>query len=283
MKIGFNLLVLGGFVTDAHAHELQSIAKLGYDGVEIPILDGDVAHYRRLASRCADLGLLRTAVSALMGDANPCSNDASSRQAAYDRLRWAIDCAHELEAPTICGPLYAPLGYFTGYGPTEHELRYAADTLRAAADHATQAGVTFVLEPLNRFETYLLNTVEQGATFVRRINHPRIRLMYDTFHANIEERSPVDIFTRHAGEFSHIHISENDRGIPGRGHAALAPTIAAARRSGYDQWLVIEAFGRAVPELAAATRVWRDLFPDLETLFAESLRFIRTHWDKAAS
>jgi D-psicose/D-tagatose/L-ribulose 3-epimerase len=281
MKVGFNLLVLGGLITDAHAHELQSLAKLGYDGVEIPILDGDVTHYRRLAKHCADLGLSRTASSALLGDANPCSKEAPLRQAAYDRLRWMIDNAHALEAPTICGPLYAPLGFFTGHGPTEDELLHAADTLRAAADHGAQAGVTLLLEPLNRFETYVLNTVEQGMAFVRQVDHPHIRLMYDTFHANIEERSPVNVFAQNAREFAHIHISENDRGIPGRGHAALAPTIAAARQSGYDQWLVVEAFGRAVPELAAATRVWRDLFPDLETLFMESIRFIRSHWDAA--
>lgn len=281
MKIGFNLLVLGGLITDAHASQLQRLAALGYDGVEIPILDGDASHYRKLASYCADLGLERTASSALLGTDNPCSADASIRKAAYDRLRWMIDCAHALQAASICGPLYAPLGYFSGNGPTEAELSFAADTLRAAAEHAALAGVKLVLEPLNRFETYVINTTEQGSAFTRRIGHRNVGYMYDTFHANIEERSPVGAFEKYASEFAHIHISENDRGIPGRGHAALASVIAAARRSGYLGWLTVEAFGRAVPELAAATRVWRDLFPDLETLFAESITFIRRHWNAA--
>ena len=279
MKIGFNLLVLGGLITRGHLEQLQRLSALGYDGVEIPILDGDGAHYGQLASLCADLGLERTASSALLGAINPCSADASTRSVAYDRLRWTIDCAQALQAPLLCGPLYAPLGHFTGAGPTETELNHAADTLRAAAEHGAAAGVKLVIEPLNRFETYLINTAEQGREFTRRVGHRYLGYMYDTFHANIEERSPVGSFDAFAREFAHVHISENDRGVPGRGHAALAPVISAARRSGYDGWLTVEAFGRAVPGLAAATRVWRDLFPDLETLFAESISFIRRHWD----
>jgi D-psicose/D-tagatose/L-ribulose 3-epimerase len=201
------------------------------------------------------------------------------RRAAYDRLRWTIDGAQALGAKIVCGPLYAPLGYFSGDGPTEDELGHAADTLRAAAEHGAGAGVTLTLEPLNRFETYVLNTVVQGSAFAHRVGHPNLRYMYDTFHANIEERAPVAAFEEHVAEFGHIHISENDRGIPGRGHAAIAPVIGAARRAGYDGWLTVEAFGRAVPEFAAATRVWRDLFPDRETLYTESLNFIRKHWE----
>lgn len=281
MKIGFNLLVLGGSITEAHAGELSLLSKLGYDGVEIPAFGGQPADYAALASICQDLGLRRTASSAMTAEADPRSEDAGVRAAALDRLRWLIDCAHALGAPMIVGPLYAPLGVFTGAGPTETELDRAADVLRAAAAYGADADVSLVIEPLNRFETYLLNTMEQGAAFKRRVGHPRLGYMYDSFHANIEERDPVAVFEERLGEFAHIHISENDRGIPGRGHAALAPVIAAARRGGYDGWLTVEAFGRGVPELAAATRVWRDLFPDVPTLFAESITFIRRSWDAA--
>ena len=179
----------------------------------------------------------------------------------------------------ICGPLYAPLGHFSGAGPTETELNYAADTLRAAAEYGAAAGIKLVIEPLNRFETYLVNTTEQGRAFTRRVGHRYLGYMYDSFHANIEERSPVRVFEASASEFAHIHISENDRGIPVGGNAALAPVISAARRSGYDGW----AHGRGVwtrrAGIGSRDAVWRDLFPDLETLFAESLAFIRRHWD----
>jgi D-psicose/D-tagatose/L-ribulose 3-epimerase len=127
-----------------------------------------------------------------------------------------------------------------------------------------------------------VNTVSQAASLTQRVSHSNLGFMHDTFHANIEELDPVAAFKAHADLFSHIHISENDRGIPGRGHAAIVPIIQHARETGYDGWMVVEAFGRAVPELAAATRVWRDLFPSYDILFAESLAHIRQAWAKPA-
>lgn len=278
MKIGMNLLVLGGLIGDEHGDHLLRLSQLGYDGVEIPIFNGDENHYVKLARRCADLGLRCTASTALGPENNPCDPDASIRARALNRLKWTIDNAHSLGAAVLCGPLYSPLGFFTGQCPAESELCHAADTLRVAAEHAAKAGVTLAIEPLNRFETYLINTAGQGREFVSRVGHPHVRLMYDTFHGHIEERDPVESFNSVAPDLGHIHIAENDRGIPGRGHADLAPIIRSARQSGYDGWIVIEAFGRTVPELAAATRVWRDLFPDVETLFSESVGFVKGHW-----
>jgi D-psicose/D-tagatose/L-ribulose 3-epimerase len=278
LKIGFNLLVLGGHVTQDHDVHLKTLAALGYDGVEIPILEGEQEHYRALGARCQDLGLDRTAVTVIPPHLNPTSAERIARDEARDYLCGVIDNAHALDAKLICGPLYSPLGYFSGAGPTPDELGHAADTLRQAAEYAVAAGVTLVVEPLNRFETYVVTTVGQAADFSRRVSHPNLGFMHDTFHANIEELDPVAAFTAHATEFSHIHISENDRGIPGRGHAAIVPIIQHARETGYDGWMVVEAFGRAVPELAAATRVWRDLFPSYDVLFAESLTHIRQAW-----
>jgi D-psicose/D-tagatose/L-ribulose 3-epimerase len=121
----------------------------------------------------------------------------------------------------------------------------------------------------------------QAAHYVRRVNHPNFGAMHDTFHAHIEEQDPVaSIATLFAtGKLNHVHISENDRGTPGRGHARLRESIRKLKALGYDRWLTIEAFGRAVPELAAATRVWRDLFPTPEQVYVEGYRLIRETWD----
>ena len=143
------------------------------------------------------------------------------------------------------------------------------------------AGVMLAVEYLNRFETYLLNCAADAVRFIKDVNHPHCRTMYDTFHANIEERDMVGVIGRHAATIGHIHISENDRGIPGRGHIDFPPVFRAIKATGYDDWLTLEAFGRAVPELAAATRVWRDLFPDLPTLVRESIALIRREWARA--
>jgi D-psicose/D-tagatose/L-ribulose 3-epimerase len=115
--------------------------------------------------------------------------------------------------------------------------------------------------------------------YVASVGHPAISVMYDTFHANIEEADPVAAFARNATKVTHVHISENDRGVPGRGHVPWADTFRAIKASGYDGWLTIEAFGRSLPELAAATRIWRDLSESSEALYREGYRHIRNGWD----
>ena len=118
--------------------------------------------------------------------------------------------------------------------------------------------VTIGLEALNRFECYLVNTMDDLCRHLEEINHPNITAMYDTFHANIEEADPIGALLRNKGHVTHIHISENDRGVPGRGNIPWKETFAAIAETGYDDWLTIESFGRGLPDLAAATKVWRD-------------------------
>jgi D-psicose/D-tagatose/L-ribulose 3-epimerase len=193
-----------------------------------------------------------------------------------------VDCAAALGATVIAGPFHSPVGVFTGAGPTEGELARLAEALRAMADYAAQAGIALSLEAINRFECYMLNTMEQASALKRHVGHDNFGYMYDTFHANIEERDPVGAYAAHASEINYIHLSENDRGIVGRGHVPWPETFRAIRAAGYDDWLTVEAFGRALPSLAAATRVWRNLFPDIDTLFAESIAVIHREWEAAA-
>jgi D-psicose/D-tagatose/L-ribulose 3-epimerase len=135
------------------------------------------------------------------------------------------------------------------------------------------------IEYLNRFECYFLTTAADTVALVHRVNHPNFRAMFDTFHANIEEKSQAAAVYQVAPVLSHVHISENDRGTPGTGQVHWDEAFATLRQVGYDGWLVIESFGRALPALAAATKVWRDLFPNPENVYRRGLAFIRKMWD----
>ena len=284
MKIGMNLLLWTGHVTEEHLPVLQALKDTGFDGVELPVFDlGDPGHYGWLGKKLDEIGLERTAVVLIPDEAHsPVSTQAAHRDGAFEHLSRALDCCHELGASVMCGPWYQPLGVFTGEKPTGTELRLCADVHRKIAPLARQAGITCAIELLNRFEAYLLNTCEQGIAYADLVGEQGFGVHYDTFHAHIEEKQPLaalDALHR-SGSLLHVHISENDRGTPGRGHAAIGETIQALKGYGYDGWLTIESFGRAVPELAAATRVWRDFFSSPEEVYTEGYALIRNTWDE---
>jgi D-psicose/D-tagatose/L-ribulose 3-epimerase len=284
MKIGINMLLWTGHVTQAHIPVLRALKETGFDGVEVPLFDvSDPAHYRWLGSVLDDIGLERTVV-AIIPDAahSPISPETADRARAVEHLRRVIDCSATLGGTVLAGPWFQPLGMFTGERPSETELEHCAEVHRQIVPLAHAAGITCALEPLNRFEAHLLNTCEQSIAYAARVAEAGLGILYDTFHAHIEEQDPVAaLHALHAsGALTHVHISENDRGTPGRGHAKIRETIAALRAIGYDQWLTIEAFGRGVPELAAATRVWRDFFPDPAQVYTEGHALIRECWER---
>ncbi|WP_170481651.1 sugar phosphate isomerase/epimerase family protein [Ruegeria arenilitoris] len=282
MKIGFCMLLWTTSLGEEHKSLLEDIKATGYDGVEVPIFAGTPDDYARTGAMLDALDLGRTAISVIpTPDMNILSEDAADRKRGEDYLKWLVDCAAALGAEGIGGPLHQTLGHFSGEGPSEAEFERAREVHRIVGDHAAANGQVIALEAVNRFETYFANTMGDLCAYTRSLNHPAIKTMYDTFHANLEEQDPVDAFARNAGDVVHIHISENDRGVPGRGHVPWAETFKAIKASGYDRWLTIEAFGRGLPELAAATRVWRDFAESPEAYYRDGYDCIRNGWDAA--
>ncbi len=258
-----------------HQLLLEDIRKTGFDGVEIPVFEGNPADYKNLGKMLDGLGLERTAVSAI-GDPqlDLISPSKAVRTAAVDHVRWVLDCTSALGANTVSGPLHSVLGQFSGAGPTSDEILRAVESQKLVAEHAAKVGVTVGLEALNRFECYLVNTMDDLCSFLHMVDHPNIKAMYDTFHANIEEKDPIGALTRNAADVVHIHISENDRGAPGKGNIPWPETFSAINAIGYDSWLTIEAFGRGLADLAAATKVWRDLADSPEQVYRDGYRHI---------
>jgi D-psicose/D-tagatose/L-ribulose 3-epimerase len=284
MRAGISLLTWTTDPTDPrHLPLFERLAALGFDGVELPIYRLDPKAYGRLGRRLDDLGLARTAGTALTAPADPRSAEPSERAAAGVRLGAVIECCQAVGAPLLAGPMYTALGTFTGLPPTADERLRAAEVIAGICPTAHRAGVTLALEFLNRFETHMLTCVADAVSFADAVGHPRCRLMYDTFHAHIEERDPAAAIAAIAPHLAYVHTSESHRGTPGTGQIRWDETFAALRGVGYDGWLTIEAFGQALPELAAATRIWRAVFADSEALAREGLAFLRGAWDQARS
>lgn len=275
MKLGMNLLLWTGQVTAEHFPLLAKLKAAGFDGVELPVFGGAPADYKPVRAELDKLGLKCTTVTILTKDTNAISPDAATRQKAVEWLKTVVEINHVLGSETVVGPYHSAIGEFSGAGPTADEKKRSADVLRQVAEFAKQANLMMALEYLNRFECYLLTTAAQAVELVKMVDHPNLRTMYDSFHAHIEEKDPAAAIRTVAPVLAHVHISENDRGTPGTGQVNWDDTFAALSDVGYDGWMTIEAFGRALPDLAAATKVWRDLFPTPEDVYTKGIAFIK--------
>jgi D-psicose/D-tagatose/L-ribulose 3-epimerase len=179
-----------------------------------------------------------------------------------------------MQAKIICGPIHSAHAHFARRAPEDREYGLAAEVLHVAGEYAATAGIVLALEALNRFECYLCNTMEQLARLVKEVAHPQVQAMYDTHHANIEEKKIRASINTIAPVLAHVHISENDRGTPGDGHVWWEETFASLAQVGYGGWLTIEAFSRNDPDFANAIGVWREYSKPWD-IATDGLRFIR--------
>jgi D-psicose/D-tagatose/L-ribulose 3-epimerase len=279
MKYGMNLLLWTGEVTDEMMPVCEQLKSVGYDGVELPMFNLDL-DYAALGRQLDGLGLARTAVTIRGEEDNPISPDPAVRARGVELNKKTLDCCAAAGCETLVGPYHSALGFFSGAGPTEDEWKWGVETMREVAEYAGSVGVQLGIEALNRFECYFLNTHADSTRFVRDVDHPACGIMYDTFHCNIEEKSVTDAVKAGGDKLVHIHISENDRSTPGAGQVRWDENFDAIVSSGYDGWLVIEAFGLALPEIAAATKIWRRMFTDEMTLATEGLQFMKGEIEK---
>ena len=280
MKLGFCLLLWDTFITEAHAPIIDDIKATGYDGVEVPVFTGTPADYESLGKRLAAAGLEANTIGVLP-KGSCISADKAERQASLDGLKWFADCTAAVGGKLMAGPFYHPLGTFSGAGPTADEVARCAEVHAQAAEYAARHGISISVEPLNRFECYFLNTSAQAAELVKRVNQPNYGYLYDTFHFNIEEDSIVDVIPATINQINHVHISENNRGVPGAGHIDFASVFKALRAAKYDGWMTIESFGSALPDLAAATKIWRPIFKTPEDVYRKGYKLMREGWDAA--
>jgi D-psicose/D-tagatose/L-ribulose 3-epimerase len=277
MRFGVNTYIWGATFGPADFHLLPRIVASGFDGIELPILDPAAFEVDAVRRELDRVGLARTAVANVPGGSSLASSDAGERRRARDHVAACIQVARDLGASVLAGPMYTPVGFLTGQRRTAEEWRWAVDSWQHLADVVDRAGIEIGLEPLNRFETYFLNTAADAARLCDAIGSPRIGILLDTFHANIEEKS-IGAALRQAGpHLKHLHVCENDRGIPGSGHVAWAEFFRTVAELGYDRWMTIESFGFSLGELSTAAAVWRDLAPTPDAIAFDGVTFLRAH------
>ncbi len=275
MKFGVNVLIWTASFDASHLPLLGKVKGMGFDGIEIARFDFDGFPARQIRAALSDEGLDCTFCSALTGQTSLVSDDANVRQQARDFLTRGIETAADLGSEIFMGPFCAPVGLLPGRRRNDDEWKWAVQELLSLGETLDAAGVTLCIEPLNRFETYFLNTDADGAKLCEEVGHQRVGILFDTFHANIEEKDLGGGIRALGRHLRHFHACENDRGIPGSGHIEWPQVFAALKEVGYDGWITIESFGARIPEIAAAACIWRDLAPTSDAIAAEGVKFLR--------
>ncbi len=275
MKYGVNAFIWAAEFGPAQLPLLPLIKEHGFDGVEVPLFEAAGFPAALIRKGVEEHRLECTVCSVMPNGTHVGSADADIRRKTVGHLAECIKATADAGARILAGPLYSPVGYLPGRRRTPDEWKWAVEAYQALGPVAAQHGVTLCIEPLNRFETYLLNTAADAAALCGEVNHPNIGVLFDTFHANIEEKDIAAGIRAAARHIKHVHTCENDRGTPGSGHVEWDAVFAALREIGYDGWLTIESFGFAIGGLSAAASIWRDLAPAPEIIAWEGIGFLK--------
>jgi D-psicose/D-tagatose/L-ribulose 3-epimerase len=276
MKFGANTLIWSESFGPELFSILPRVKEAGLDGVEFPIFHPGSFPAGAIRKALEEWALSCTACTVIPRGLSLASEDGAVRERTRQYLRECLDAAAESGAELLVGPMYAPVGFFTGQRRTRDEWKRVVESWQELADSVHRAGVAVAIEPLNRFETYLLNTVEDAVSLCDEIGSERIGILVDTFHANIEEKSIGLALARAGKRLMHVHTCENDRGTPGTGNVDWAEFFPAIEALGYDGWLTIESFGFSLGEIAAAASIWRDLAPTPESIAFDGVKFLRS-------
>jgi D-psicose/D-tagatose/L-ribulose 3-epimerase len=229
----------------------------------------------RLRATSVDLGV--TVCGAFGPDRDLSSEDESVRKTGLSYLRRCIDLAQDLGSPFVSGPMYAAVGNTRLLPDDARRAQWSRSVsgLKEAASYAAERSIKLAIEPLNRFETDLVNTVDQGIKMVDDVGAENVGLLLDTFHMNIEEKDIPAAIGRAADRIVEFHACSNDRGTPGEDHLpwkAIAEALGGAR---YEGPIVIEAFTPEVREIARAVSIWRSLAKSQDALAKDGLSNLR--------
>ncbi|MDP6633286.1 MAG: sugar phosphate isomerase/epimerase family protein [Phycisphaerae bacterium] len=274
-KYGLNLLVYTAAFSADQLDLVAKVADMGYDGVEVPFNDLSILDPAATRKACQAAGVDMTACCVIMPGESISSPDADQRVRGVERLRRMIDITAEMGGNIVSGPLYAPVGHMTGKARTEEEWNWCADGLAAGAEHAASAGVTLVIEPLNRFETYLFNTAADAVKLVETVGSENLKIQIDTFHGNIEEKDTAAAIRATGKWLGHFHASESDRGVLGTGQVRWSEVFAALHEIDYSGWVTIESFATGILDLCAAACIWRPIYESADGLAIDGLAFLK--------
>ncbi len=277
MKIGVSTFVWVSPFSSKDVDLLHKTKEIGYDIIEIAVEDKDIIDWGLMKRTASELDIDISISGAFGADRDISSDDPAVRA---NGLAYIIDCAEiasDMGSPLFGGPLYSAVGKtrLVSADQKAQERSWCLENLDKAARRAAELGVVLALEPLNRFESDMVNTVDQAISLVDEVGSDHLKILLDTFHANIEEKDIPAAIEKLGARLVHIQANENDRGTPGTGHLDWTGMRKALDKIGYQGALVIETFGAPSKELARAASIWRPLANSADELAEEGFAFLK--------
>ncbi len=274
MRFGLNTFLYASPFTNESVSMFKKLKKWGFDTVEIAIEDPSHVDPAVLKAAAAKAGLAIGSICAAMGPGRDFRGSAADQKNAQKYLTALVDQAAAMGCPRIIGPLYSVVGLIGSHDDKTKAAHFklVVKNLKQLAKHAEKKGVLLCVEPLNRFETDFLNTCDQGLRLVKAVNSPAVKLHLDTFHMNIEEKNQAAAILKAGKHLGHFHACGTDRGVPGGDSLDWKPIVAALKKIGYKQDVVIESFTTDVKVIARAAAIWRKMEPRRDDIPVKGLK-----------
>ncbi|GGG01745.1 sugar phosphate isomerase/epimerase family protein [Paenibacillus abyssi] len=277
MKFGASTFIWASPFSRQTFYLIDKVKAFGFDVLEICIEDPQTIPVKETRAYMDDCGVEALVCGAFGPNRDISSDDRAVREEGLAYIKTCVDFAVELGSPLVSGPMYSATGKTRLLTPSQQQQQWnwTVENMKKAADYAGERGIKLAVEPLNRFETDLINTVEQGMELLKRIGHDNVGFLLDTFHMNIEEKGIGDAIRAAGKHIFNFHSCENDRGVPGTGHVPWAEVTQALKDIDYNGYIVIEAFTSEITEIAKAVSMWRQLAPTQDAIAADGISFLK--------
>lgn len=277
MRFGINTFLFTFPFTNQSIEWFAKFKDWGFDSVEIAIDDPNAIDPKLIRSALDKNGLVCGSICGVFGPGRDLRGTHEEQQASLNYVSKVIEMMPILGCKTFAGPLYSTVGRAQAVSPEEYleQWKTVRSHLTTLAKLAEKQGVVLALEPLNRFETDFINTVDQALEMIKSVGNKALKIHLDTFHMNIEEKNQAEAILRAGAHLGHFHACGSDRGTPG-GDAIDWPGIKSAlKKIGYQGDLVIESFTQDVKAIARAAAIWRFIEPSNTEIAVKGLSFLR--------
>lgn len=282
MRFGINTFLFTSPFTTESIKLFPKFKKWGFDTIEIPVEAPEHIDPAKVKAAADKNGLAIGSICACMGPGRDFRGTAEEQKTATEYVTTLIDQAVILGCPSIIGPIYSVVGRIGAHTDEEKKQHFAdvVKNLKPLAKYAESKGVLLCIEPLNRFETDFLNTVDQALKLAKAVNSKAIRLHLDTFHMNIEEKNQAVAIKKAGKLLGHFHACGTDRGTPGNDSLDWKPIVAALKSVKYTGDVVIESFTTDVKVIARAAAIWRRMEPTRDEIAVAGLKNLKKFFGK---